>query len=127
MVISAHARGLQPILDLVLAPSWAERSISGASYTGTPRACTKNPDPAKFGQFAFAAAKRYDGSPIPRVRYWQAWNEPNYPWFLPQYNTSGKTVGARIYRSLVNGFARVRARRPLRQLRHRGRHRAAGP
>ena len=106
MVISAHARGLQPILDLVLAPSWAERSISGASYTGTPRAGTKNPDPAKFGDFAFAAAKRYDGSPLPRVKYWQAWNETNYPyWLLPQYNTSRKMVSAGIYRNLVNRMA----------------------
>ena len=76
MVISAHARGLQPILDLVLAPSWAERSISGASYTGTPRAGTNNPDPAKFGDFAFAAAKRYDGSPLPRVKYCRPGTRP---------------------------------------------------
>ena len=98
MVVSAHARGCSPSSTSCSRPSWAERSISGASYTGTPRAGTKNPDPAKFGDFAFAAAKRYDGSPLPRGsrKYWQAWNETNYPyWLLPQYNTSRKMVSAR--------------------------------
>jgi hypothetical protein len=102
-LVKSH--GLQPILDFALAPAWASGSHSGI------RAGAYQPDPAKFGQFARAAAKRYDGSfPIPggalRVKYWQAWNEPNYPWFLaPQYDSSGKPVGAQLYRRLVNAFA----------------------
>ena len=102
-LVKSH--GLEPILDFALAPAWASGSHSGI------RAGAYEPNPAKFRQFAMAAAERYDGSfPIPggalRVKYWQAWNEPNYPWFLaPQYDSGGKPVGAQLYRRLVNDFA----------------------
>jgi putative glycosyl hydrolase len=47
--------------------------------------------------FAYAAAKRYsgtfpgaDGRPLPTVRFWLAWNEPNYPLGLKrQYRRVG--------------------------------------
>jgi hypothetical protein len=47
--------------------------------------------------FAYAAAKRYsgtfpgaDGRPLPAVRFWLAWNEPNYPLGLKrQYRRVG--------------------------------------
>jgi hypothetical protein len=95
----AAAAGLQPIVDLVRAPDWA--SVSGTNGARRPSA-------RQYGLFAKAAARRYSGhftppgdaAPLPRVRYWQAWNEPNYPYFL-----SPKESGARIYRSLVNAFA----------------------
>ena len=44
------------------------------------------PSPARYAQFAKAAARRYSGifslpagetEALPRVRYWQPWNEPN--------------------------------------------------
>ena len=49
--------------------------------------------------FAYAAAKRYsgsfrpatDGPPLPAVRHWLAWNEPNNPVFLkPQFTKIGR-------------------------------------
>jgi hypothetical protein len=94
----AFADGLLPILDLVDAPQWA-------AATGRDRASA--PDPVEFGRFAKAAAVRYSGSfdGLPRVRYWQAWNEPNLSLYLePQYvGTTPFSPGS--YRSMVNEFA----------------------
>jgi hypothetical protein len=94
----AVADGLLPILDLVNAPQWA-------AATGRDRASA--PDPVEFGIFARAAAMRYSGSfgGLPRVQYWQAWNEPNLSLYLePQYvDMAPFSPGA--YRSLVNQFA----------------------
>src|SRR6185503_3486207 len=73
----AVAHGLDPIVGFDSAPSWAEGRGSGPG--GTVR-----PDPRELGRFAHAAAERYSGhfAGLPRVRYWQAWNEPNLILFL---------------------------------------------
>jgi hypothetical protein len=66
-------------VDIVDAPGWAEPS--GVAHGTTP-------NPSAFGDFARAAASRYGGSfaGLPRVRYWQAWNEPNLNLYLkPQW------------------------------------------
>jgi len=94
-VEQAKAAGLEPIVCIETAPSWA-----GGLH----------PDPVKFGAFAEAAARRYSDAAVPpvgkpRVRYWQAWNEPNRDYFLmPQYE-NGQVVSAAHYRSMVNQFA----------------------
>ena len=70
-----------------------------------------------------AAARRYSGTfpdphrpgaALPRVRYWQPWNEPNLPTFIsPQW--TGRRLRARPaspawYRRMLNGaYARVKA------------------
>jgi hypothetical protein len=111
LVEAATARGLEVIFAIQHAPPWAE----GAG-TGNPG--TVRPDPVAFGRFARAAAERYSGrfdvnrdDPyaerrlLPRVRYWQAWNEPNRDYFLmPQYQR-GRIVSAAHYRAMVNNFA----------------------
>jgi hypothetical protein len=88
----AVARGLEPFVSVEGAPSWGRRRFEGFL----------RPDPAAYAAFALAAARRYDGATagLPRVRVWQAWNEPN------------KVAGpAQIasqpdwYRALVNAFA----------------------
>ena len=86
----ARAAGLEPIFDLTNAPAWAERGRHG-QYPQYPWEVsgTLNPDPAAFGAFAQAIAARYSGNygGLPRVRYWQIWNEPNYwYYFSPQYS-----------------------------------------
>jgi hypothetical protein len=94
----AAAVGLKPIVDLVRAPDWA--SVSGTSGARRPSA-------RQYGLFAKAAARRYSGrftpnnaARLPRVRYWQAWNEPNYTYFLrPEASAPA------IYRKLVNAYA----------------------
>ena len=80
-VTYAVAAGLSPIVSIMWAPTWAEGN--GEGPPGTVR-----PDPTEFGHFARAAARRYSGrvAGLPRVRYWQAWNEPNLTSLLtPQF------------------------------------------
>lgn len=113
MVRALASRGLQVMLNITSAPSWAEGPDQPAGGT----VGTWEPNAAQFGQFAEAAARRYDGrfpdpsdpgSVLPRVRYWQAWNEPNLSYYLaPQWSrTSGGFTAASpvIYRGMLNAF-----------------------
>ncbi len=87
-----RSHGLQPIVYIAAAPAWAMRKIAGFS----------RPDPARYAAFAQAAVQRYSGRVrgLPRVRYWQAWNEPN------KVSSPGLKPGAEDwYRTLVNAFA----------------------
>jgi Cellulase (glycosyl hydrolase family 5) len=104
-VIAATQHGLEPILTLVHAPGWAERTKPGPHGA-------RSPDPDDFGAFAEAVARRYDGSTLglPRVRYFQIWNEPNlHVWLMPQYSTpftenvppGAETRSPELYRQLV--------------------------
>jgi hypothetical protein len=102
--------GIRVVFSFLFTPSWANG--------GKPRnyAPTNGSDLQKF---AYAAAKRYSGSytppieqqdpnnsstalPLPAVRYWTAWNEPNNPiWLAPQF--SGRTiVSAKNYVKICN-------------------------
>jgi hypothetical protein len=94
-LVAAH--GLEPIVIVFLAPAWAEDSTTGPAGTRTP-------NPAELGAFAKAAALRYSGSlpGLPRVRYWQVWNEPNLSRFLSPQIEDGKDVSPGIYRAMVN-------------------------
>ena len=62
------------------------------------------PESGELAQFMTAAARRYSGSfsHLPRVRYWQIWNEPNMDAYLvPQY-ANGRPASPDWYRSMVN-------------------------
>jgi hypothetical protein len=94
-VDAAIAHGLRPVLDFRSAPLWAQGP--GANAAGTV-----SPDPGALGEFARAAAVRYQG----RVRWWEIWNEPNTSNFLrPQRDADGRSVAPRLYRELVNAAA----------------------
>jgi hypothetical protein len=99
VVALAVRNGLAPILSIFSAPQWATGSASdNASF---------KPDPVELGRFARAAATRYGGSfrGLPRIRYWQVWNEPNLSIFLaPQYE-NGRPFAPAWYRRMVNAFA----------------------
>jgi hypothetical protein len=111
-----HAHGLGVMLMLYYAPRWAEgRGRPDAAAAGSWR-----PNPKAFAGFASAAAHRYGGHTadplhrghsLPRVRYWQAWNEPNLDHYLsPQRVRTGQgeeTVSPALYRQLLNGFYRA--------------------
>ena len=107
------AHGLKVLINLWGAPTWAE----GPGRPASAQPGAWEPSPSQFAAFATAAARRYDGSfpdpdhPgafLPRVRYWQAWNEPNLDIYLtPQW----KRVSGRwspespiLYRGLLNAF-----------------------
>lgn len=94
----AVAAGLEPIVDIRSPPSWAQ---------APPGAGVNSPDPGQFGQFAAAAAARYDGSTPgqPRVRYWDVWNEPNSSYFLQPQTQAGRVVSVNTYRTMIEDFA----------------------
>jgi hypothetical protein len=97
------AQHLEPFVNISEAPAWAERPAGG-------RAGTNNPDPVALRQFVTAAAIRYSGTyaGLPRVRAWEAWNEPNASFFFsPQWKgePGGRPLSPVLYRRLVNEFA----------------------
>jgi hypothetical protein len=111
-VSAARARGLNVILTVYDAPRWAQGKDQPARGPyGWPG--TWKPDADAFGAFGQALATRYTGSfrtspaaaPLPRVRYFEAWNEPNLPQYLaPQWTDGGKPKGPELYRQLLNSF-----------------------
>ncbi len=104
-VVDAVRGGLKPILCITNSPKWAEGRAVGLPGTW--------PSPAKYAQFARAAARRYSGTftpsgqtePLPRVRYWEAWNEPNAGSNLAPQRIAGRTASPAHYRKMVNAFA----------------------
>lgn len=96
----AVAAGLQPIVDINGAPAWAQGI--GEGPFGTVK-----PDPTEFGLFARAAAARFSGTfnGLPRVRFWQAWNEPNISLFLTPQFENRQPSSPQWYRRMVNSFA----------------------
>jgi hypothetical protein len=105
--------GLSVLMNVSSAPTWAE----GPHRPPGATAGSWRPSAAAFGQFATALATRYDGhypdpsapgQTLPRVRDWQAWNEPNLSLYLdPQWTrTGGRWLPASplIYRALLNSF-----------------------
>lgn len=111
-VRDAVAAGLTPLVTVNAAPVWAE----GPKRPRSAGFGTWRPNAKAFGQFMRAMATRYSGSQpgLPRVRYFQVWNEPNLSTYLtPQYvKRRGQWVATSpgIFRSLVNGgYAGVKA------------------
>ena len=119
---TAHAGGAEPLLNLYVAPSWAEgpnrpTSGFGKDLSEPPDPGSWKPDPVAFKQLAIAVAKRYSGSTpdplhvgsvLPRIHLFEVWNEPNYKQFLtPQYEkVAGVLTNTVIdrYRALLNNF-----------------------
>jgi hypothetical protein len=104
--------GMTPLITLQRAPAWAEgaeRPSTSVAPVGTWR-----PSAAWFGAFATALATRYSGrfvdpdesaQPLPAVRDWEAWNEPNLSVSLtPQWTSRDKPASPAIYRALLNAF-----------------------
>jgi hypothetical protein len=108
----ARASGveLEPLVMIMGSPQWARDTAAAQT------ANTTWPNPTDFGQFAAAAAERYRGDfdpdgpdgprqPLPRVRFWQVWNEPNLlQFFTPQF-VNGEHAAPIHYRRLVNSMA----------------------
>jgi hypothetical protein len=99
-ISEAIAHGLTPVVDILEPPAWA-RSPSGASQT--------HPDLNAFVMFVRAIASRYDGSHpgVPRVSYWEAWNEPNVSLFLEPQIEGDSIVSVNTYRTMLNEFASI--------------------
>ncbi|HTB50974.1 MAG TPA: hypothetical protein VK701_08365, partial [Solirubrobacteraceae bacterium] len=99
-VSRAIARGLTPVIDILEPPSWAE-SPPGSSQT--------RPDLGALMMFTQAIVTRYDGAQpgLPRVAYWEAWNEPNASFFLEPQIEGNETVSVELYRTMLNDFASI--------------------
>jgi hypothetical protein len=90
------------------APRWAvgQGAPPGATYSQW------NPSAREYGRFVQAIATRYGGryeppgssSPLPPVRFWEIWNEPNFGEDLAPQAVKGSTVSTspRMYRALVD-------------------------
>jgi hypothetical protein len=108
VVREATDRGFQVMFLTNTAPRWAE----GEDRPSNAQAGSWKPDPAEFGRFGLALATRYSGSypdpeggVLPRVSYYETWNEGNLDfWIAPQYS-GGKNTGPELYRDLSNAFA----------------------
>jgi hypothetical protein len=107
-VVDAEARGLEPILTVTSAPRWAE----GGNRPSGADPGTWKPRAKELRKFAVALASRYSGSfvppggggPLPRVRDYQAWTEPNLPNHLSPQWQGKRAASPSIYRKLLNGF-----------------------
>jgi hypothetical protein len=89
-IVQAAAKyKIQLLFSVIGTPGWEN---GGAGWNKVPK------NPRDLQDFALAAATRYsgswtgtDGSRLPAVHLWAAWNEPNNPVFLtPQYRKVGK-------------------------------------
>jgi hypothetical protein len=99
-VTGAAARGLEPMLVVNAAPDFAEgNNAPNDAYGGTWL-----PDPGDYKNFMTAVATRYSGSflGLPRVRYYETWNEPNLWVYLEPQWENGEPVVADTYRRLQN-------------------------
>jgi hypothetical protein len=99
LVQYAHTYGIRVVFSILFTPSWANGG-AGPNHAPTHMADLEN--------FAHAAAERYSGywtpprwqfqptlgvgkRPLPPVKLWTAWNEPNNPiWLSPQYKRAGR-------------------------------------
>jgi hypothetical protein len=104
--------GIKPLLAVYAAPGWAEGITAGDRERRRGDAGAYRPSPEDYRDFAYALARRYDGSfpdpsrpgqTLPRVRYFQAWNEPNLDRYLamPQGQSS---QASKHYVGLLNAF-----------------------
>ena len=95
-VRGAVSRGFVPFIYVQTAPAWAESDSCGSWGIGSCR-----PSPRSLADFMSAAARRYGGgfAGLPRVRYWQIWNEPNLLAYLrPQVDGSHRPLSPDFYR-----------------------------
>jgi cellulase (glycosyl hydrolase family 5) len=111
------ARGITPIVAVYSSPAWA---AGGKKRPGVPGYNSQAPNPGNYGRFMAAVAKRYNGryvspinGPLPRVRHFEIWNEPNLKrYFFPQYK-GRKNVSLKAYLLLVrNAYPKIKKANP---------------
>ena len=105
------AAKITPIVSTYSTPSWA---VAGRNDPQTTEYEPDAPTPAAFGAFMKAVATRYSGTftpaggsaPLPRVRHFEIWNEPNLKGFF-RFN-GGSNLAK--YKGLVKaGYTNIKA------------------
>lgn len=119
MVRDIAGQGLRPLMAFLVAPAWAEgpNRPPVTPFSGSAPAGSWRPDPVAYRSFAEAVARRYSGRQadplapgrtLPRVKDWQAWNEPNLTNYLaPQWRRQGGRLvpeSPTRYKALLNAF-----------------------
>ncbi len=94
------------------APRWAEASKYQGDPGESPTFLAWRPNAAAYGQFVKAIGTRYDGNftpkgqstPLPAVRFWAIFNEPNFGEDLGPQAINGSSVPTAplMYRGLAN-------------------------
>lgn len=110
-VRSARSRGLAVMLTVFDAPNWAEEGKPPPNSN----AGAWKPNPKRLKQFGQAIARRYSGSflGLPRVKYFEAWTEPNLKQYLAPQWIHRKAQSPDRYRHMLNAFyAGVNAGQP---------------
>jgi hypothetical protein len=101
---AAHGISDRIMVTLWRTPRWASSLGGGRGYE------THMPKVKAWRDFVYACAKRYSGTytppgatqPLPRIRAWETWNEPNaYFAFRPQFQ-NGIPVSPRNYTVLLS-------------------------
>jgi hypothetical protein len=100
----ASQNNIQVLFTILFVPKWAN---GGAARNVPP----KNYNDLR--NFAYAAAQRYSGKyipvdvdeelPLPAVKKWLAWNEPNNPNWLKQ-SSGGRFVSPKSYAKICNAI-----------------------
>lgn len=130
-VKAAVANGLEPIVMVEGTPSWAWRPGRSAALRDCPRRrrvkrrwvtppCLVRDYPSAWAPradavrgIAAALATRYDGNHsngltkdlLPRVSFFQAWNEPNLAVHMLPQKIGRRVVSADQYREILNAFS----------------------
>jgi len=108
-VLAAGADGIGVYFDFTGAvPLWASGHVGRG--VGAHNAYVYEPSAHQFGEFVRAVGKRYGGSytpqgatsPLPKVRFWGIWNEPNYGPDLQPQAIRGVEVSPSVYRGLLD-------------------------
>lgn len=94
--------GITPIVSTYSTPVWA---IAGRNTPHTTEYNPNAPRPGQFASFMQAVATRYNGffvppgaaTPLPRIRHYEIWNEPNLKGF---FSVNGRSTVA-AYAKLV--------------------------
>jgi hypothetical protein len=97
-------RGITPIVSAYNTPTWASGGVAEPGIVAN----TLAPDPEAFGDFMAALATRYSGEstspggdPLPEVRRFEIWNEPNLGGFLKPQVEDGERVSLDNYAAMV--------------------------
>jgi Concanavalin A-like lectin/glucanases superfamily len=100
---------LTPYLMVFDAPLWAQKDEPHPTHIGQFQIGSWKPDPAALEAFAHALAVRYGGvfQGLPRVRYFEVWDEPNLSPYLSPQLVNGKVTSSDIYRGLLNAFGKA--------------------
>lgn len=108
-VRDAAARGMG--VNFVLtgpAPLWATTAAARSVAAHNPK--VYEPSASLFGDFVKAVGTRYSGhftpagstSPLPAVKFWAIWDEPNYGYQLAPQALNGVEVAPYLYRGLLD-------------------------